>query len=166
VLPLLFRTIDYTFQPLIVGAAPDAYFWADTNSTPSADGFILLDAATGDAEGLCGDEALTSQADGSLTYRIEFPEGKSVSDVLGGSISIWCRTFAANFGEIVIPTNLTDIPTNGPKLSCTESSVSLGPLAERDHSLAGDVYLISDRVLEIRNFAYDGTFYFLRSYSC
>ena len=38
------------------------------------------------------------------------------------------------------------------------TTVLLGPLAEREHAVAGDVYLISDRVLEIRNFAYDGTF--------
>jgi Electron transfer DM13 len=79
------------------GAAPDVFFWADTNSIPSASGFILRDSTPSNS---CGSRPLPP-ADGSATYRVEFPEGKSFRDILGGSISVWCRTFRANFGEVI-----------------------------------------------------------------
>jgi DOMON domain/Electron transfer DM13 len=45
-------------------------------------------------------------ADGSSTYRLEFPAGKSINDILGGSISVWCEQFSANFGHVVVPTTV------------------------------------------------------------
>ena len=78
------------------GTAPDVFFWADTNSIPSAGGFILSDSTPSNS---CGSRPLPP-ANGSVTYRVEFPIGKSFRDILGGSISIWCRAFSANFGEV------------------------------------------------------------------
>jgi Electron transfer DM13 len=78
------------------GQAPAVFFWADVNPTPSIGGFVLYDAAPSNG---CGNKALEA-ADGSRTYQVEFPEGKSVRDILGGSISVWCEEFAANFGEV------------------------------------------------------------------
>ena len=78
------------------GQAPAAYFWIDTRSTPSSDGVILLDGAPTNS---CGKDELRA-ADGSKTYRVEFPEGTSVRDYLGGSISVWCEVASANFGEV------------------------------------------------------------------
>lgn len=78
------------------GQAPAVYFWIDTASTPSNNGVILLDGAPSSG---CGKRALQA-ADGTKTYQVEFPVGKSVRDYLGGSISVWCEEFSANFGEV------------------------------------------------------------------
>lgn len=78
------------------GQAPAVYFWVDTRSTPSTNGVILLDGAPTNG---CGKNELRA-ADGSKTYQVEFPQGTSIRDYLGGSISVWCEEFAANFGEV------------------------------------------------------------------
>jgi len=90
------------------------------------------------------------------------------TDFLGGSISVWCEAFDINFGEVVIPSALEGVrPSSAVALECAEDSTPqepvdaqelfLGPLVERDHDVNGDVYVLSERVLEIRNFEYDGT---------
>jgi hypothetical protein len=33
-----------------------------------------------------------------VTQRVEFPEGVTIDDYLGGSLSVWCEQFAAKFG--------------------------------------------------------------------
>jgi trimeric autotransporter adhesin len=148
--------------------------------------------------GSCDETPLASSASGSKTYRVEFPAGKSINDIVNGSISVWCRTFGANFGEVIINKSLFGLAdtANGPALECSASEstspsttnsttssnttsasnstsssnstgvsssdgamtteISLGALVERDHQVAGVVVLLSDRVLEIRNFSYDG----------
>jgi Electron transfer DM13 len=78
------------------GAAPDVFFWADASAAPTSNGFVLSDASPSNN---CGKSPLP-RADGSKTFRVEFPEGKSIRDILGGSISVRCRRFAANFGEV------------------------------------------------------------------
>ena len=98
------------------GTAPDAFFWADTSAVPSGNGYILSDGAPTDN---CGMEKL-GFADGSETYRVEFPAGFSLNDIKGGSISVWCRQFGANFGEVIIPDNLDGLKSteDGPELQC------------------------------------------------
>lgn len=80
------------------GLAPAVYFWVDKTATPSINGVILRDGAPTNG---CGMRALQA-ADGTKTYRVEFPEGEGIRDYLGGSISVWCEEFAANFGEVRI----------------------------------------------------------------
>jgi hypothetical protein len=51
---------------------------------------------------------------------------------------------------------------DGPALDCSSSTsdvepISLGPLAEHDHNVSGNSYLLSERVLDMFNFTYDGT---------
>jgi hypothetical protein len=101
------------------GDAPNAFFWADTNSSPTSNGYILQDGAPSNS---CGASKLPG-ADGSSTFIVEFPEGTSIKDVLGGSISVWCEQFAANFGEVIIPASLEGLAaaTDGPELSCSEN---------------------------------------------
>ena len=67
----------------------------------------------------CGMDALPRSQ--GVTYQVEFPPGTSIKDILGGSISVWCTSFAANFGEIVIPESLDNVlPTEeGPALQCS-----------------------------------------------
>ena len=98
------------------GAAPDVFFWADTNAIPTAGGFILSDSTPSNS---CANRPLPP-ADGLVTYRVEFPEGKSLRDILGGSISIWCRTFRANFGEVILQVHLRnqylEVSSPGPSI--------------------------------------------------
>ena len=106
---------------ILTGQAPDTFFWADTSSVPSANGFILQDA---NPTSNCGKEPLAA-ADGTMTYRVEFPAGKTERDILGGSISIWCKQFSANFGHIVVPTTVIVETTETSKLMC--NSVTTTP---------------------------------------
>lgn len=149
------------------GTAPDAFFWADSNAVPSGAGFILLDAAPTNS---CGSTKLGA-SDGTVTYRLEFPEGTSIQDITGGSISVWCKEFGANFGELVIPAAVEGVlaTADGPELECSEGAampaydestavkIELGGIIGLTHDVAGEVFVLSDRVLEVRNFAYDGT---------
>jgi Electron transfer DM13 len=105
---------------------------------------------------------LSGTAYGNETYRIEFPDGKSINDILGGSISIWCRTFAVNFGEVIVPTalNASFEDESAPELQCSSSGssqeVSLGVLPTTEHLVTGEVVILSEYVLEVRGFVFDG----------
>jgi Electron transfer DM13 len=127
--------------------------------------------------GSCEGTPLDSSANGKINYRVEFPEGKSIYDIVNGSISVWCRAFDANFGEVIVKESLlvglTDT-LDGPALECstpppppppstnnptpfsTGSELSLGSLTQRYHLVSGEVVIISDRIIEINNFSYDG----------
>lgn len=98
------------------GTAPAVFFWADTNSRASAGGYPLLDAAPTNG---CGLQPIQG-ADGSADYRVEFPEGTSIADIAGGSISIWCEAFTANFGQVTVPVSSLETPLpEGPALTCS-----------------------------------------------
>ena len=109
--------------------APAVYFWADTNSVPSSSGFRLNDGSPTNG---CGIMPLNQEATGTEPYRVEFPDNKTIFDLLGGSISLWCESFSVNFGEVVIPTSLlaSDIPatSSGPDVECA-SSIEEAPVA-------------------------------------
>ena len=62
------------------GLGPAAYFWIDDSAVPSAAGERLYDSRP---TGACGMTPLVG-ADGTTTYRVEFPEGSSILDFLGG----------------------------------------------------------------------------------
>ena len=161
VLLLLLRAHRQSFiasHELFAGRGPDVFFWADTSATPTVKGFYLQD---GTPTKSCGTNPLPSAANGKVTYRIEFPEGKSIRDIFGGSFSVWCKQFSANFGEVVIPRSIPGLisSVNGPELQCNNdltSLVSLGQLSSLAHGVAGEVVVLSDRIIEIRGFKYDG----------
>jgi hypothetical protein len=139
------------------GQGPDAYFWADTDASPTSGGNILQD---GGPTNSCG-ATLLPEADGTQTYHVEFPEDDSLRNYIGSSIGVWCRIAAANFGEIVVPATLDGLLTaeEGPALQCSTPrsfEISLGSFNMQAHLLAGEVFALSDRVLEIRSFVYDG----------
>jgi Electron transfer DM13 len=104
------------------GQAPAVYFWADTNAVPSTSGFRMNDGSPNNG---CGVTPLPQQADGSVTYRVEFPDGTTILDLLGGSISLWCESFSVSFGEVIVPTSLSNIPdtASGPTLECSANVV-------------------------------------------
>lgn len=101
------------------GQAPAAYFWADTFAVPSTNGFRLNDGSPSNS---CGTTPL-SEANGTVTYRVEFPDDTFIFDILGGSISIWCENVTTNFGEVIVPNTLSNIPdtASGPELKCASN---------------------------------------------
>jgi hypothetical protein len=158
---------------------PETHFWADTSKQPSDDGIRLLDASP---DGSCGMTPLPA-ANGTASYRVEFPAGKTINDFLNGckfngcvattlgnqrltvirfaaAFAVWCETAAANFGEVLIPATLDGLgvvaTTDGPALECSVEAtpvsgpVLLGPLVTRAHEVAGEVYLLSESVVEIK----------------
>ena len=137
------------------GLGPAAFFWADTNPVPSANGLRL---AEGIPSRTCGTQALP-EANGD-TFRFEFPEGTSLRDYVGGSIGVWCETARANFGELIIDANIDLSSLNtlalgeGPPMEC--GTLTIGTFTTRSHELAGEVVALSDRVVEVRNLVYDG----------
>lgn len=106
------------------GTAPVVYFWADTNPRPTRGGTILsdgspsLNCATRD-----GDPDLP-RAENLPAQRVEFPDGLSIRDFWGGSLSVWCERFAANFGDMIFPNeedvdlSLLSAITPEPQLEC------------------------------------------------
>ena len=141
------------------GLGPDAYFWADTGS-PTDSGYLLPDEVG------CGDETLTEGT--GQTIRFEFPEGKTLKDFAGGTISVWCDFANQNFGDVMVP-DLSALQTlkvaadgEGPALQCRSSGSSgveeldIGTFENTSHQLSGQVVALSDSVLEVRNFRYDG----------
>eukprot|EP00934_Nitzschia_sp_Nitz4_P009271 Nitzschia sp. Nitz4//scaffold34_size148208//9904//13263//NITZ4_002957-RA/size148208-augustus-gene-0.67-mRNA-1//-1//CDS//3329548726//9261//frame0 len=141
------------------GLAPAAYFWADTNPTPSTGGQILSDASPSNGCALSTDDP-SLPGSFSVDQRVEFPPGLTVRDFLGGSLSVWCEAFRVDFGSIEFPDTIaeSDIPTDVSTLECASapSEVFLGSLSTIAHRVAGDVYMLSERILEIRGFTYDG----------
>ena len=105
------------------GQGPDVFFWADTSATPSSGGFVLQD---GFPVSSCGTANIQTAADGSETWRVEFPTGTSLNDVSEGSISVWCGDFAVNFGDVRLSgVDLTELKAaaEGPELECAEVEV-------------------------------------------
>jgi hypothetical protein len=104
----------------------------------------------------CGTTKLLA-ADGTDTYRVEFPNGTSIQDYLGGSFSVWCESALANFGEVVIPSTLPDSISavdDSALLVCSNDNVDsqpylLGTFTTRAHNVSGSVYVVSDHILEI-----------------
>jgi DOMON domain len=62
--------------------------------------------------------------------RVELAKGDSLVNYAGGSFLLWCASFAANFGEVVIPTTLQGLPGAGDvPLECSATSNSQEPPA-------------------------------------
>jgi hypothetical protein len=143
------------------GTAPAAYFWADTNPTPSNDGQVISDGSPSSGCAVeVGDPELPGLS--SVTQRVEFPGDLTIDNFLGGSLSVWCEAFATSFGGITIPNTLDEsqLSVNTPALECNipgPTEIFLGSLSTIAHQVRGDVYLLGERVLEIRGFSYDGT---------
>lgn len=110
---------NFTFD----GQGPDVFFWADTSAEPSSGGFVLQD---GFPVSGCGQKNIQTAADGSQTWRVEFPTDTSLLDVSEGSIGVWCGDFAVNFGDVRLSgIDLTGLKAaeEGPELECAEVDV-------------------------------------------
>ena len=129
----------------------------DTLAEPTTNGLSLLDSEGG-LETSCGTVPLLA-ADGTDTYRAEFPNGTSIQEYLGGSFSVWCKSAAVNFGEVVIPTTLPESVSavdDSALLICSSTELKetepylIGNFTTRAHNVTGTVYLVSNHIIEIR----------------
>jgi len=108
------------------GQGPAVYFWIDTSPSPTAGGMGLASPWN---EPPCAMQ-LTQAADGTETVIVELPDGSSIADYAGGSFSVWCEAFSANFGEVVIPSSLEGLPdASAVDLTCSAGGMDSGPPA-------------------------------------
>jgi hypothetical protein len=82
------------------------------------------------------------------------------------ALSIWCEQAGVSFGDIVVPGSLNaTVPSteDGPALECPASAnvtapvaspdadpIYVGPLVTREYDVTGEVYLLSESVIEIQ----------------
>ena len=71
------------------GTAPDAFFWAGTTKEPDITGFIIPDE-NGSKKPLKG------YKNADIVLRL--PKGRSLRDIKW--LSIWCRQYRINFGDV------------------------------------------------------------------
>jgi Electron transfer DM13 len=100
------------------GTAPATYFWVDTSAIPSGSGMVIPDGSPSLGCALSSADPPLPAAS-NVTQLVEFPGDLTIDDFLGGSLSVWCENFSANFGDLVFPAGLPlPIPYDGPDLEC------------------------------------------------
>jgi hypothetical protein len=104
------------------GEGPAGFFWVDTESEPTTGGRVISDGSPSLGCAMTSDDTPLPRQEG-VTQRVEFPEGVTINDFLGGSLSVWCEEFAANFGSLTLPSSLEVIPSPGPVLECVPPEV-------------------------------------------
>ncbi|XP_054758503.2 protein Skeletor, isoforms B/C-like [Lytechinus pictus] len=127
------RIIGFNYD----GTAPDAFLWAGVSGTPSSDGFIIPDET--------GSLLKLEQYD-NVDISVSLPAGRTVSSLAW--ISVWCRSFTANFGQVIIPGNFV-----------APSPLSLGPLGFSPlvhKTEASDVTILNSKQIRVTNLFYDG----------
>lgn len=122
---------DFTYD----GAGPDAFFWAGNTNKPDTTGTIIPDEKG-------QTKPLSAYKNKDLVLRL--PEGKTIADFKW--LSVWCRKFRANFGEISIPKTL-EIP----------QPVEIGELSRLQHDVSSGLITMMDaQTFLVRDFTYDG----------
>ncbi|XP_033632784.1 protein Skeletor, isoforms B/C-like [Asterias rubens] len=116
------------------GTAPDAFLWIGDTDRPDASGTILpVDPNNPDVKlGLYGDAEIS----------VRLPAGKTVSDYKW--LSVWCRQFRANFGNLAIADSFVNPAVH-----------DLGALPTFAHA----VRATSVKVLDAKTFRFEGLYY-------
>ncbi|CAH2985104.1 unnamed protein product [Chilo suppressalis] len=121
------------------GTGPDAYFWVGDTPQPSPEGILVPypeDYTTRDPP------ILTAHSSSDILLRL--PGGKRLRDIKW--ISVWCRRFTVNFGDVFIPPGL-DPPR--PRV--------LPEFKRLAHGLrSGNISVLDAKTFYIPNLHYDG----------
>jgi len=118
------------------GEAPDAFFYVGTSGVPSENGFkIKYPAGSEDILGKYSKEDV----------EFDLPEGVSADDVVW--VSVWCREYKVNFGEVMFTPDSTKATTPASPLEAQ--------LTSREYGVKGRVTLQNGKVI-IEDFSYDG----------
>ncbi|XP_063596023.1 protein Skeletor, isoforms B/C-like [Penaeus indicus] len=117
------------------GTAPDAFFYGGSTPNPSEAGFIIPDENG-------GVQPLGRYRNQDITLTL--PDGKTLKDITW--ISVWCRAFAIDFGNVRVPARL-DYPR--PQ--------KIDALPTFEHGVSSDRIVVVDaQTFLIPNFSYDG----------
>ncbi|CRL05403.1 CLUMA_CG018002, isoform B [Clunio marinus] len=84
------------------GTGPDAFFWVGNSPRPSPEGYIIPYP-----EEYSGREPPVLRAHNNSDIILRLPMGKRIRDTRW--LSVWCRRFTVDFGEVFIPPGL-DVP--------------------------------------------------------
>ncbi|XP_032682523.1 protein Skeletor, isoforms B/C isoform X2 [Odontomachus brunneus] len=121
------------------GTGPDAYFWVGNSLMPSPEGYIVPYPET-DKES--DPQVLGAYSNKDIILRL--PGGKRIRDIKW--LSIWCRRFTVNFGDVYIPLDL-----KVPKLQV------LPEFSRLAHDLrSGNISILDSKTIYIPNLHYDG----------
>ncbi|XP_021913275.1 protein Skeletor, isoforms B/C [Zootermopsis nevadensis] len=121
------------------GTGPDAYFWVGNTPRPSPEGFIVPYP-----ENYKGRDPPVLGSFNNSDVLLRLPMGKRIRDIRW--LSVWCRRFTVNFGDIFIPNNL-EVPK--PRV--------LPEFKRLAHGLrSGNVSVLDARTFYIPNLHYDG----------
>ncbi|CAH1784589.1 unnamed protein product [Owenia fusiformis] len=120
------------------GEGPDAFFWInkkDGSSTVDGNGQKMADEM-----GSLG--ILGKYENKDIT--LELPRGLEVTDIK--YLSVWCKQFGVNFGDIIFPDNVQP-----------PQAKSIGQFSELAHGLrSGEVVILDEKTLMVNNLHYDG----------
>merc|ERR1712141_819780 len=88
------------------GAGPDAFFWSGTQGSPSGVGTILPYPFEGKFFEYEDQSApiLTGRFSGDKDIKLTLPDSLKTTDLKW--ISVWCRAFSVNFGDLTFPEGL------------------------------------------------------------
>uniref|UniRef100_A0A182ISD3 DOMON domain-containing protein n=1 Tax=Anopheles atroparvus TaxID=41427 RepID=A0A182ISD3_ANOAO len=121
------------------GNAPDAFFWVGNSPRPSPEGFIIPYP-----EEYSGREPPVLQQHNNTDIILKLPMGKRIRDIRW--LSVWCRRFTVDFGEIFIPPGL-DVPK--PRV--------LPEFKRLAHGLrSSNISILDAKTFYIPNLHYDG----------
>lgn len=121
------------------GRGPDAYFWVGHSPRPSPEGILIPYP-----EDYVGSSPPVLHAHNNTDVILRLPMGKRLRDIKW--LSVWCRRFTVDFGEVFIPQNL-DVPR--PRV--------LPEFKRLAHGLRSDNITILDaKTFYIPNLHYDG----------
>ncbi|XP_062537926.1 protein Skeletor, isoforms B/C isoform X1 [Armigeres subalbatus] len=121
------------------GSAPDAFFWVGNSPRPSPEGYIIPYP-----EEYTGREPPSLGKHENSDIILKLPMGKRIRDIRW--LSVWCRRFTVDFGEVFIPPGL-DVPK--PRV--------LPEFKRLAHGLrSSNISILDAKTFYIPNLHYDG----------
>ncbi|XP_011874994.1 PREDICTED: protein Skeletor, isoforms B/C [Vollenhovia emeryi] len=121
------------------GTGPDAYFWVGNTSQPNPEGYIVPYPETDK-----GSDPRVLEAYNYTDIILRLPGGKRIRDIKW--LSVWCRRFTVDFGDVFIPSDL-----KVPKLQV------LPEFSRLAHGLrSGNISILDSKTIYIPNLHYDG----------
>ncbi|RZB39621.1 Skeletor, isoforms B/C [Asbolus verrucosus] len=121
------------------GTGPDAFFWIGNSPRPSPEGIIIPYP-----EDYVGRDPPVLRAYNNTNIILRLPMGKRIRDIRW--LSVWCRRFTVDFGEVFIPPNL-EVPK--PRV--------LPEFKRLAHGLRSDnISILDAKTFYIPNLHYDG----------
>ncbi|XP_037092885.1 protein Skeletor, isoforms B/C-like [Pollicipes pollicipes] len=118
------------------GQGPDAFFYVGSGSRPSNAGYKVPDENG-------STKPLGAYKNKHVTLTL--PNGVTMDKVQW--VSVWCKAYSVDFGNIIMPRPVTDYPR--PQ--------RVGRMATIEHDVAsGDVVVVDAQTLLVPDFTYDG----------